>query len=165
MIGGNPLTKMRLLIRNGIFVIGFFLRWQQVGRRCFWIHLLGGIVASSFSLPVCARGLLKPSTSSKSTSSGLFTDNAAHFDHLLCRQKKQYAFLFLLLIIGISMLFAPLSSAFTFTLSYFYYCLIGVVKPIQSELDQVRTCPKYFFKYLFHYPSNQEAVELRFFSC
>ncbi|WP_239952925.1 secA translation cis-regulator SecM [Pantoea sp. Z09] len=67
-------------------MIGIFLRWRQLGRRYFWPHLLLGMVAASFGLPVCAQSA-ELNASSESSSSSLFVGSAARFDQLIRLQE------------------------------------------------------------------------------
>jgi len=66
-------------------VIGILNRWRQFGRRYFWPHLLLGMVAAGFGLPVIhASEQRSPEASSNSLTIG----NVVRFDSLALLQES-----------------------------------------------------------------------------
>jgi secretion monitor len=67
-------------------VIAIFHRWRQLGRRYLWPHLLFGMVAASFGLPVAHAQSAEQNNRPQATAKKSITGSVARFDNLASLQ-------------------------------------------------------------------------------
>lgn len=76
-----------MFLTSGEAVTGIFTRWRQLGIRYFWPHLLLGMVAASFGMPVLSNNT--HSTPSEAASSNNAERRVVRFDTVALLQLQQ----------------------------------------------------------------------------